>query len=135
MAGHLIRVCDGCGRERWHHAHGLCSMCYWHWRKLGIPSPTAPRWPAERDEELTRLFIAGLTAKEIGREMSTTRNAVIGRWTRLGLSRSPVLTTLERLDALHDRLDTVLAEIVSLAAAGRLHIKLAKDEARERTAA
>jgi GcrA cell cycle regulator len=44
------------------------------------------KWTAEMGDELARLCDLGWTASEIARSMSTTRNAVIGRRHRSGLS-------------------------------------------------
>jgi GcrA cell cycle regulator len=44
-------------------------------------------WDSERVEMLKRCFEAGLTCSEIAREIGVTRNAVIGKLSRLGLSR------------------------------------------------
>jgi GcrA cell cycle regulator len=46
-----------------------------------------PTWSAERTERLKRCFQAGLTCSQIAREIGVTRNAVIGKMSRLGLSR------------------------------------------------
>ena len=49
----------------------------------------APRatWSSERIELLKRCFHAGLSCSQIAREIGVTRNAVIGKMNRLGLSR------------------------------------------------
>jgi GcrA cell cycle regulator len=44
-------------------------------------------WDSERIEQLKRCFQAGLSSSQIAREMGVTRNAVIGKMNRLGLSR------------------------------------------------
>jgi GcrA cell cycle regulator len=44
-------------------------------------------WDAERVDQLKRCFEAGLTCSEIAREIGVTRNAVIGKLSRLGLTR------------------------------------------------
>lgn len=44
-------------------------------------------WNSERIEQLKRCFQAGLSSSQIAREMGVTRNAVIGKVNRLGLSR------------------------------------------------
>jgi GcrA cell cycle regulator len=44
-------------------------------------------WTSDRIELLKRCFGAGLTCSEIAREIGVTRNAVIGKMNRLGLSR------------------------------------------------
>lgn len=46
-----------------------------------------PTWSAERTEQLKRCFQAGLTCSQIAREIGVTRNAVIGKMSRLGLTR------------------------------------------------
>jgi GcrA cell cycle regulator len=44
-------------------------------------------WSSERIELLKRCFDAGLSCSQIAREIGVTRNAVIGKMNRLGLSR------------------------------------------------
>ena len=44
-------------------------------------------WSSERLEQLKRCFHAGLSSSQIAREIGVTRNAVIGKMNRLGLSR------------------------------------------------
>jgi GcrA cell cycle regulator len=44
-------------------------------------------WSSERIELLERHFNAGLSCSQIAREIGVTRNAVIGKMNRLGLSR------------------------------------------------
>ena len=44
-------------------------------------------WSSERIEQLKRCFHAGLSSSQIAREIGVTRNAVIGKMNRLGLSR------------------------------------------------
>lgn len=44
-------------------------------------------WTPDRIAQLKRLFEAGLTCSQIAREICVTRNAVIGKLSRLGLSR------------------------------------------------
>jgi GcrA cell cycle regulator len=44
-------------------------------------------WSSDRIEQLKRCFEAGLSSSQIAREMGVTRNAVIGKMSRLGLSR------------------------------------------------
>jgi GcrA cell cycle regulator len=46
-----------------------------------------PTWTPDRIEELKYLFDAGRTCSQIAREIGVTRNAVIGKLSRLGLSR------------------------------------------------
>jgi GcrA cell cycle regulator len=46
-----------------------------------------PTWSAERTEQLKRCFHAGLTCSQIAREIGVTRNAVIGKMSRMGLTR------------------------------------------------
>ena len=47
---------------------------------------TGATWTAERVHELQRCVTAGLTCSEIAAEIGVTRNAVIGKIHRLGLS-------------------------------------------------
>jgi GcrA cell cycle regulator len=49
---------------------------------------TEPTWTAERIELLKSRFEAGLTCREIAADIGVTRNAVIGKLTRLNLSRA-----------------------------------------------
>ena len=50
-------------------------------------SPSSATWTAERIELLKRCFDAGLSCGQTAREIGVTRNAVIGKMNRLGLSR------------------------------------------------
>ncbi len=50
-------------------------------------STNAATWSSERVELLKQFFHAGLTCSQIAREIGVTRNAVIGKMSRLGLSR------------------------------------------------
>jgi GcrA cell cycle regulator len=43
------------------------------------------RWTAERCEELTRLWVAGMSATGIATELGLTRGAVLGKLARLKL--------------------------------------------------
>jgi hypothetical protein len=52
-------------------------------------------WSAERLEQLQTLFDAGLSCREIGRELGCTKNAVSGKISRLGLNRQPELPSFE----------------------------------------
>lgn len=52
-------------------------------------SATPPTWTPDRIKELKRLHEAGRTCGQIAREIGLTRNAVIGKMSRLGLSRPP----------------------------------------------
>jgi GcrA cell cycle regulator len=52
-------------------------------------SVTGSTWSPERVEELKRCFEAGLSCGQIARAIGVTRNAVIGKVSRLGLSRPP----------------------------------------------
>jgi GcrA cell cycle regulator len=49
---------------------------------------TEPTWTAERVELLKSRFEAGLTCREIAADIGVSRNAVIGKITRLNLSRA-----------------------------------------------
>ena len=55
-------------------------------------------WSSERVEQLKRCFSAGLTCSQIAREIGVTRNAVIGKMNRLGLSqpRNPAVAQARR---------------------------------------
>jgi GcrA cell cycle regulator len=48
---------------------------------------TAPTWTTERLELLKGHFAAGLTCRQIAAEIGVSRNAVIGKLSRLGLTR------------------------------------------------
>lgn len=48
-----------------------------------------PTWTTERVELLKQHFEAGLSCREIAAEIGVSRNAVIGKLTRLGLTRGP----------------------------------------------
>src|SRR3954466_8081501 len=49
----------------------------------------APTWTDERIELLKQHFEAGLSCREIAAQIGVSRNAVIGKLTRLGLTRGP----------------------------------------------
>ena len=55
-------------------------------------------WTSERIELLKKLFDAGLSCSQIAGEIGTTRNAVIGKMHRLGLSR-PKSLFVDRIKA------------------------------------
>src|SRR5205807_10201166 len=48
---------------------------------------TAPTWTTERLELLKGHFASGLTCRQIAAEIGVSRNAVIGKLSRLGLTR------------------------------------------------
>ena len=48
-----------------------------------------PTWTTERVELLKQHFEAGLSCREIAASIGVSRNAVIGKLTRLGLTRGP----------------------------------------------
>ena len=58
-------------------------------QELGPPSclPLLPTWTTERLELLKGHFAAGLTCRQIAAEIGVSRNAVIGKLSRLGLTR------------------------------------------------
>jgi len=87
-------------------------------------------WPADKVAEFKRLYVEeGLTCSEIGRRMGISKNAAVGKRVRLGLVRGvgfvpsvqqmgrlkqealrgPWETIYTRLDALHAKLDDILA--------------------------
>lgn len=47
---------------------------------------SAPRWDPKEEEELRRLWASGLGQSAIARRMGMTRNAIIGKLNRMGLS-------------------------------------------------
>jgi GcrA cell cycle regulator len=51
-----------------------------------------PTWTSERVELLKKLFDDGLSCREIAVSIGVSRNAVIGKLTRLGLTRGPTQT-------------------------------------------
>jgi GcrA cell cycle regulator len=56
---------------------------------VATTNPTAatnPTWTAERIEQLRHCVVTGLTCSEIAAEIGVSRNAVIGKIHRLGLS-------------------------------------------------
>jgi hypothetical protein len=60
----------------------------------GLPSNNLLRtknmgWTEERVDQLTQLWIEGLSASEIGRRLEVSKNAVIGKAHRLGLPSRP----------------------------------------------
>src|SRR5215471_5914766 len=72
----------------------LPSICFGHdWpaasRQAMRPAmpTTSLTWSSDRVEQLKRCFDAGLTCSQIAREIGVTRNAVIGKMNRMGLSR------------------------------------------------
>jgi GcrA cell cycle regulator len=52
-------------------------------------SATPPTWTVDRITELKRLVEAGHTCSQIAGEIGVSRNAVIGKISRLGLTRPP----------------------------------------------
>lgn len=55
---------------------------------------TIPTWTTERVELLKQHFEAGLSCRDIAAQIGVSRNAVIGKLTRLGLTRGP--TNIEK---------------------------------------
>jgi GcrA cell cycle regulator len=55
---------------------------------------SAPTWTTERLEALKIHFDAGLSCRQIAAEIGVTRNAVIGKLSRLGLSREKTIDVL-----------------------------------------
>jgi GcrA cell cycle regulator len=58
-------------------------------------SANCATWSSDRIEQLKRCFHAGLSCSQIAREIGVTRNAVIGKLNRLGLSRPKDVLTRE----------------------------------------
>ena len=52
-------------------------------------------WSSELIEQMTRHFHAGLSCSQIAGEIGVTRNAVIGKMHRLGLSRPKELAAAQ----------------------------------------
>src|SRR5262252_403622 len=72
----------------------LPSICFAHDRPVASRQAMRPAmptssltWSSDRVEQLKRCFDAGLTCSQIAREIGVTRNAVIGKMNRMGLSR------------------------------------------------
>jgi GcrA cell cycle regulator len=65
-------------------------------RATAVRSTVRVTWDSERVEELKRHFNAGLTCSQIAREIGVTRNAVIGKMNRLGLSRPKDVITAQQ---------------------------------------
>ena len=74
-------------------------------QELGPPSclPTLPTWTTERLELLKGHFAAGLTCREIAAEIGVSRNAVIGKLSRLGLTRGKPGARAPREQAAQER--------------------------------
>jgi GcrA cell cycle regulator len=86
-------------------------------------STVGDTWNSERIEQLKSCFDAGLSCGQIAREIGVTRNAVIGKLSRLGLSRpraarprpperKPANSWRPRLVTQHRILETVRAQSV-----------------------
>jgi GcrA cell cycle regulator len=58
-----------------------------HGNRTTSQSPTRPTWTAERLALLKIHFEAGLSCSQIGAEIGVSRNAVIGKLSRLNLAR------------------------------------------------
>jgi GcrA cell cycle regulator len=58
-----------------------------HGNRSTIQSPTRPTWTAERLDLLKIHFEAGLSCSQIAAEIGVSRNAVIGKLSRLNLAR------------------------------------------------
>ncbi|MGQ0686671.1 GcrA family cell cycle regulator [Bradyrhizobium sp.] len=57
---------------------------------------SAPTWNDERLEALKNHFAAGLSCRQIAAEIGVSRNAVIGKLSRLGLSREKTGDAIRR---------------------------------------
>ena len=75
-------------------------------------SQTSRTWTTERVEQLRHCVGAGLTCAQIAREIGVSRNAVIGKLNRLGLSRgrAPAAARPERGDTARMRRPHVLTQ-------------------------
>lgn len=99
------------------YARGICKPCYVRGKVAGtLPrtwanAPT-PKWPAERVAKLKLLLGENLSYGAIGQRMGLSKSAVAGAVHRMGLRDDlPAQETmLDRLQAMHDRMDLVLAQ-------------------------
>jgi GcrA cell cycle regulator len=62
-----------------------------------MPVSIGPGWTAERKAELRKLWIAGQSASQIAKHLKVTRNAVIGKVHRLGMSGRAAASAPDRL--------------------------------------
>src|SRR5213596_2852554 len=67
--------------------HPFGDSQHYSYRKAINMSGNCTSWSSERIELLKRCFHAGLSCSQIAREIGVSRNAVIGKMNRLGLSR------------------------------------------------
>src|SRR5438445_11915056 len=83
------RAPDLCSSERATRTGGDVPVQIQHssYRKAINMLANGSTWSAERIELLKQFFHAGLTCSQIANEIGVTRNAVIGKMSRLGLSR------------------------------------------------
>ena len=70
-------------------------------------------------DEILALLDEGHNQREVGRMLGVTKNTVAGIWARSGAGkprgeRDAKTTMSERLAALHERMDAVLAECVGI---------------------
>lgn len=66
-------------------------------QSLGLPIPRKNKWPPEKIERLKRLWELGWSSALISRDLDISRNAVIGKKNRLGLSaRRPAINEAAR---------------------------------------
>jgi hypothetical protein len=82
-------------------------------RRRARNTPSNSRWaPPYYQAWLTELFEAGLPFSEIGRRMSMSKNAIVGRCHRTGLLRKGYKgpTSMQRLDALDAMMDALVPE-------------------------
>jgi len=77
-------------------------------------SPYATMPPNPLRDEILALLDEGHSQREVGRMLGVTKNTVAGIWARAGRGTSAQTTMLDRLAALHDRMDAMLAECVGI---------------------
>jgi len=75
----------------------------WKWDMLD----SQPTWTTERLELLKSSFEAGLTCREIAGRIGVSRNAVIGKLSRLQLKRERIVAAPRRKDLTGNRRRTV----------------------------
>ena len=84
-------------------------------------------------DRLRALYDAGVKISEIGRLCGVSKNTISGYVWRQGWSRRyDGSTSMERLDALHDRMDTLLREYKDADQAGLVWIAPEPNKTRER---
>jgi hypothetical protein len=100
--------CPSCKLTRKIHAQGLCAGCY---NRTCREKRNGYRWPSELVATLREMAQKGdLRMRQIGERLGVSKNAVCGKLDRLRDEEYDGPTAMDRLQALHDRMDAVLAE-------------------------